>query len=246
LYPPFDMANEWGPAGTDEQIRAAEAQLEAAKADAHKIGVGGPDWREAWARIPPLEREAARLRGDEYAVEIEVDAPIDVGAPSPSVIAHEHAGTYVVYFSREDSPITTEPFDAESTSKPIDASSLQTFGVLTFERVSEVLFGGPNDEALQKHRLYGNGIGAYAVHEVFNSRWAAMTWNYNVPVGQPGTHRARHFVAVFHDSTLEVLAQGMTCQRARRVRHELLAELAAGAGEAPNVIRPDLVYRPGD
>ena len=244
LYPPFDEVDEWLPVGSDSEIHAAEELLRQTEAELRTAKVGGPVWRELLRRVREVQGELARLRGDEYAVELRVEARMSIGAPQPSVISHEQAGTYVVYFAEASEPATTRAFDDSSTSQAMDAEQAQIFGILTFVRPGELLFGGPNDEALHKHRLHGRGLSAYAVHEVFNSRWAALSWNYNVAVGKPGNTRQRHFLVAFHDSMLEVLADDMTSASAYRIWRELLSDLGRRAGEAPRILRPDLVYRP--
>jgi hypothetical protein len=245
LYPPFEDTDEWKPLRSPKEIRAAEQTLEAARRASYEAGIGGPGWRELWARILPLERELARLKGEEYAVELEVAAPMSPGAPQPTVISHEIPfPTSVVYFAADPGPGLVAPFDKTTHSMPMDRSKPQLIGVLKFIGVSEVLFGGPNDEALHKHRLSGRGLEPYSVHEVMNSRWAALTWDYRVPVGKPSSHRGRHFVVAFHDSLLEVSASNMVSRSERRTWHEVLAELATDTGPPPTVIRPDRVYRP--
>ena len=126
------------------------------------------------------------------------DIPLsDAGAPCPVVYANERA-LLVAY--RRLLPAG-------------DASQKESSGVIVFEGVNSLLFGGPNDEALQGHRLYKLGLRFYAFHEVLNSAWIAdlCARNRGHPLPKdsmfPGL---RHFVFTFHDSTLEVVARTYT------------------------------------
>jgi hypothetical protein len=44
-------------------------------------------------------------------------------------------------------------------------------GVIVFDGVYEVQFGGVNDEAIEGHPLFGAGLDLYAAHAVLNSEW---------------------------------------------------------------------------
>lgn len=52
-------------------------------------------------------------------------------------------------------------------------------GVILFDGVYDVKFGGLNDEALEGHPLYGVGLSPYAAHEVINSDWIAESERRN-------------------------------------------------------------------
>jgi hypothetical protein len=87
--------------------------------------------------------------------------------------------------------------------------------VIRFRGVSWVHFGPPSDERLSDHPLYQFGLSFYAFWEVLDSP--------KIATGSP----QRHWIATFHDETLEVVAdtasvqtqsvQGTaTCEIARR------------------------------
>jgi hypothetical protein len=94
----------------------------------------------------------------------------------------------------------------------------ELLGLVEFIGVHSVLFGGPNEEALQGHPLYGRGLDFYATHEIHASRWISEAERVNSvhPHHQGGWHQTlRHFVITFHDETLECLARDVraeTCQ----------------------------------
>jgi hypothetical protein len=53
---------------------------------------------------------------------------------------------------------------------PADARP-SPFVVIEMRGCAEIRFGGPNDEAIRGHPLYGRGLAGYRVHEVVNSAW---------------------------------------------------------------------------
>jgi hypothetical protein len=66
--------------------------------------------------------------------------------------------------------------------------------IVRFTGVFSVHFGDPNDEGLWEHPLYRSGLRHYGFWEILDSP--------NVPAGKP----FRHWIATFHDETLEVVA----------------------------------------
>ena len=67
-----------------------------------------------------------------------------------------------------------------------------------FSGVSWLHFGYPNDEGLSEHPLYEHGLRHYAFWEVLDS-----------PHVSPDSSQ-RHWIATFHDETLEVVATSAT------------------------------------
>ena len=73
-------------------------------------------------------------------------------------------------------------------------------------------FGHPNDEALPGHPLYERGFEGVAVYEVLESSWIAELARQNrvrFPASDLAAWGVRHFLFSFHESTLEVLANGL-------------------------------------
>lgn len=66
--------------------------------------------------------------------------------------------------------------------------------VVRFDQVTSHHFGYPNDEGLWEHRFYDIGIRSYAFWEVLDSP--------DIPAGSS----QHHWIATFHDETLEVVA----------------------------------------
>jgi hypothetical protein len=69
--------------------------------------------------------------------------------------------------------------------------------ILKFTGVSEYHFGAPNDERLHEHPLYAAGLGFYGFYEVRGS-------------DRLRDQKKKHWIATFHDETLEVIADSAT------------------------------------
>jgi hypothetical protein len=117
---------------------------------------------------------------------------MDAGAPMPAVYSHG-TGLTCAYF------IGATHSESGSTA------------VLHFEDVLYYAMGYPNDEALNAHPLYANGLESYAFHVVENSPMIADLDRRNQVHERhvAGTYmkRFRHWIITFHDETLEVVAR---------------------------------------
>ena len=82
--------------------------------------------------------------------------------------------------------------------------------VLHFEGVLYYAMGYPNDEVLNAHPLYANGLGFYSFHVVANSPLIAdldrRNQVHDPHVAGDYMKRFRHWIVTFHDETLEVVA----------------------------------------
>jgi len=89
--------------------------------------------------------------------------------------------------------------------------------VLRFDGVAWHHFGAPNDERLHSHPLYPLGLGCYGFWEVLDSPRV------------PAASVLRHWIATFHDETLEVVAASASVI-SRRVdgeeTHEIIRQYA--------------------
>jgi hypothetical protein len=118
----------------------------------------------------------------------------DPGAPEPEVYANERAVMVVYRVAQRVAG------DAET----------EACGVVVFGHVNSHVFGSPNDEALQGHRLAKYGLRPYSFWEVKHSTWIAELCARNRvhPYHQDARYEdLRHFVLTFHDSTFEVAAR---------------------------------------
>jgi hypothetical protein len=79
--------------------------------------------------------------------------------------------------------------------------------VIYFPTCCEFRFGGPNDEALHGHPLWGKGLTFYAVHRVENSSRIHELERQNSVHTRHNRERFLknkwHYIFTFHDSTLE-------------------------------------------
>jgi hypothetical protein len=89
--------------------------------------------------------------------------------------------------------------------------------ILHFEGVLYYAMGYPNDEVLNAHPLYANGLGFYAFHVVENSPLIADLDRRNQIHKQhiAGAYikRFRHWIITFHGETLEVVARNARFMR---------------------------------
>ncbi|MBF6059837.1 hypothetical protein IU500_01050 [Nocardia terpenica] len=200
----------------DDVITAARSWLEECRHKREKLDAEGGRWtdvdRKAYDTIEleilAAERKLAQVLGQQYAVVLDLDIVWDTGAPMPFVVCDGCRAAVVFYLPAVDSgwdgTYVTIVDPASGSPKP--------FGVIEFEGVYEIKFGGLNDEAIGGHPLDGNGLVAYAAHEVINSQWIAEAERRNSihPRHVGGWHtRMKHYVLCFHDETLECLASGL-------------------------------------
>jgi hypothetical protein len=117
---------------------------------------------------------------------------MDAGAPMPAVYSNENGLTCAYFIGATHS-------ESGSTA------------VLYFEDVLYYAMGYPNDEALNAHPLYANGLGFYGFHVVENSPMIADLDRRNQMherhVAGAYMKRFRHWIITFHDETLEVVAR---------------------------------------
>lgn len=129
---------------------------------------------------------------------IVVDAPQScTGDPAPRIFA----GDREVFFAYRLAPSETGGEGGEAVCAVVSAL-----------HPTAITFGPPNDEALQGHRLYSKGLRHYASYEVENSAWIAemevrnRVHPYHRKERFEGLH---HYIFTFHDSTLELVAEGL-------------------------------------
>jgi len=89
-------------------------------------------------------------------------------------------------------------------------STEEKVAVIRFPLVYEFRFGGPNDEALNGHPLYKNGLKFYSAHKVQNSTWIESLERSNSVHQRHDRVRFMegkvHYILTFQDSTLECIA----------------------------------------
>jgi hypothetical protein len=130
----------------------------------------------------------------------------NVGAPLPVILCNEYELflAYVSAIQEAGGPIELSP---KSERLPI--------AVVKFISYRSYMFGPPNDEAFAGHPLASRGLEPYAVFEIEHSSWIRQLERMNAvhPNHRPEQFSSyRHFVFAFHDSTLEVVADGFDTQ----------------------------------
>jgi hypothetical protein len=118
--------------------------------------------------------------------------------------------TYVMYVVSEPDP----NWDGLYVSL-VQASDVHTIALVEFIDCDAFTLGGPNDEVLHGHPLWGRGLSYYSAHVIAHSRWLAEAENIN-KVHQhynPDRWKTRkHYLLTFHDETFECLASGYTIE----------------------------------
>jgi hypothetical protein len=188
------------------------AQQRSSRAKTHS------DHLAAHEAVLEAERAVALAKGEEAALECEWEAPWDVGAPRPLVLASEST-VCLIYLINEPDPAGDGTYDLKDV-KVMDPRSgdSRPLALVQFLGCRVFQFGGPNDEVMNGHPLYGKGLSPYGAHRVANSRWLAeqqrinsVHWQYD-PSSWLGTY---HYVLLFHDSLFECLANGHRIERLR-------------------------------
>jgi hypothetical protein len=166
-----------------------------------------PDLSSTANALWEAERALALAKGEETALACDWPAPWDVGAPMPYVVAGE-GKTYLIYLIREAEPL----LDGSSVTI-VDPASYSKFPValVEFLRCTAFRFGGPNDEVIHGHPLYGKGLNPYGAHIIANSRWLAELMEINSVhlLHNPSNWTdVKHYMLLFHDDMFECLARG--------------------------------------
>lgn len=161
------------------------------------------------------ERHDARLRGEEYADEKQLGLSWAAAAPMPHLLYASNHAFILFYLQRE--------FPGDSAGQPIPVSSRDpspaALGIVELVQVRGICIGGPNDEGLDEHRLYGKGLTFYSAHEVHNSNWIAR---------EARAGDTRHYIFTFQDETIECLASDLRVKHINSRFADALLELAGG------------------
>lgn len=192
---------ERGLAVARDRLRAAVTNM----APRHK----GGEWEEyrvANAAVLKLERELARVEGEEYADEPDFPVLWDAGAPLPHVLANDYR-TFLIFRLRE--PGSIRDGTQVVVVNPAD-SHLEPLALVEFKRCAAFKMGTPNDEVLTGHPLAGKGQEAYRAQIVRNSKWLKELEAINKVHPNYQADRWKtltHYVLWFHGSTYECVAE---------------------------------------
>jgi hypothetical protein len=189
-------------------------------------------WRAALEQQLQAERDLAAARGEQYAVVIDVGPRWDIGAPQPHLVSNG-SRAFVLCHAHEPDPEWDGTYTRMVSSADEHASP---FVIIEINGCAEIRFGGPNDEAMHGHPLYGRGLAGYNAHEIMNSAWIdeAIRVNSVHPHHSDAAYRRLHHYALqFHDEMLEALASGIESRLVRGTARTILADLTDSLIELP-------------
>lgn len=116
------------------------------------------------------------------------------------------------------------------------ATADERVAVIVFKVCHQVVYGHPNDEVLNGHPLYAQGLKFYSVHRVRNSTRLATLERANAvhPRHDAGAFLAdkEHFVFTFQDGTLECLVTTGTRFPPKVLIFDMLEEAMTAMKEA--------------
>jgi hypothetical protein len=196
-----------------QRLQAAQRRMEAAikaLAPKHKGGEH-EEFEAAKEALLAIEREAMEADQREHAAPLDFPVRWDTGAPLPFVLSSEQR-TFLTFYVR----VPDAGWDGTyvNVKDPGDASS-ETLALVEFQHCHSVRFGGPNDEVLHGHPLYGKGLEEYTAQVVRHSSWLRSLEAINAIHTQyrPDSWRElNHYVLWFHDSTFECIARSFTVE----------------------------------
>jgi len=156
----------------------------------------------------------------ERATQIEIPGVVwSAGAPEPFVVSTEQR-TYLAFYHPDGAPTDGEGDEVTVT---------ELVGCTSFK------FGFPSDEVLNGHPLYGRGLNYYRLHAVEDSAWLrelrAIEAVHPKAPAKP-FENSRHFVLIFHDTTLEAVATDLKVIGTYHSRADAMTAMTALAGLA--------------
>ena len=190
-------------------------------------------WRAAREDQLKAERDLASARGEQYAQVIKIGPRCDVGAPLPHLISNG-SRAFVVCLAGQPGP----EWDGTNVKVVSPAGADPSlFVVIEMRGCSQIRFGGPSDEAMSGHPLYGKGLDGYQAHEVFNSRWMeeAIKVNSVHPRHSDAPfRRLHHYALLFHDEMLEALALDVESRLVNGTMREIMVSLTGTLAGQPH------------
>ena len=168
----------------------------------------GPQW-PAFLFLPAFDTHIASVAFDKDTLEEISGFPqSSIGAPIPVALGDEHT-LFLCYYIEN----TETDWDGTTTKSVGADTSDETVAVVQFDQYSAYKSGPPNEEAVAGHPLYKKGLSPHSIYRVHNSSWIDELERMNsVHRYHDKKHFAslKHFIFVFHDSTFECIADGMT------------------------------------
>jgi hypothetical protein len=185
---------------------------------------------DALASLQDAERQLAAARHQAWAERLDLDVSWDSGAPLPHLLSNGSTAVLICRAAVVDPEWDGTYATVVSPGDRTPADMLE----FTFSRCHAARIGGPNDEALNGHPLYGKGLAVYQPHLVHNSEWIRKQEAINSvhPMHKAGWHeRLNHYFFVFHDEVFEALAQSVSVRPLRATMAECLTSAVVSMTE---------------
>jgi hypothetical protein len=165
----------------------------------------------------------------DYAETFNFEFPWDIGAPLPHIVAGNRV--FLAFYANASYPTGSSASGSAGMSiTVVTPETAEPVGVVEFVSCAAFKMGGPNDEALHGHPLYGRGLEAYRAHVVRRSSWITEVERINSvhPQHRPGWHgRLTHYIFAFHDETFECIAKGYQAEVRDKSMANVLLDLAS-------------------
>ena len=164
------------------------------------------------------------LNKEEHAKVIDWSPKWDSGAPLPQVFSNGRK-TFLTYLISQSSSNFdgTIPTEIDNTKDFKYDLALVEFAGSTFK------FGIANDEVHHGLALWNKGMEHYSAHLIENSKWIqelnqinSVHPNYN----PKSKDSSKHYVLLFHDELLEIIANGFRIETFKMTFKELAYEVA--------------------
>jgi hypothetical protein len=159
---------------------------------------------------------------EEYATQINWTPPWEPGAPMPVVFSNG-AKLYVIYCIMDGQEYQQPGFKTiDDPGEYIDTFALVGFDAQSFK------FGIANDEVFSGLPLAKKGLKYGGAHIIENSLWIQEIKNIHKVHPYYNAERwkqLKHFVLLFHDELLEVIATGYTIEVYKTSRNKILTEV---------------------
>ena len=152
--------------------------------------------------------------------------PASAGDSMPLVLANDRPAVLAYAFHEKPAWLQDE---AERT-----AETGELFALIAFSSKKAVLFGPPNDEALNGHPLHDRGLQPYSAFEVKDSSWIRSLERMNRVHPRHRPERLaeyRHLIFTFHDSTFECIARAFRASSIRTTTSDLVTEMSRRLGD---------------
>lgn len=182
-------------------------------------------WRAALDELHQAERQVAAERREQHAVVIDIGGAWDVGAPMPHLLVGP-SSAFIVCYARDVDPGWDGTYVTVRSPTDEDASPLL---LIEISRCHDVRMGGPNDEAINGHPLYGRGLSGYQAHEVVNSRWLEHVIRVNSVHphhSEEPFRQLHHYLLPFHDEMVEALGQSIQVSLVMGTIRSVLVDVA--------------------